>query len=460
MSPAWTLEQVLALSPDASSTKRGKALAQPAKWPLLGQSERALWGECQGSGRKPYRTIIDLGTARSVEPAFRCSCPSRKFPCKHALGLFLLRVQQVPFSQGEPPDWGAEWLTKRDQDATQKQQSQQQTGISSVDSEKQAQQAQQRLEKRAEKVTDGLVDLDQWLQDILRRGLADLPAQPYSFWDQAAARLIDAQAPGLARRVKALASIPHSGRGWPERMMQALGSLYLLVQGYGQRSQLDPMMQAEVLKQIGFPQKKEDLQRRAEAADPLVLSITDTWQVMGRVVTEEDSLKTQRVWLWGKQSEKAALVLSFAHGHRQPLDMSLVPGDCFDGQLLFYPGTGVQRALVVEKRTREKTSHSGMGFQNIKTGIEAYTQALSTNPWMIQFPTIFTQTVLRCCEQTWFLQDSKNQLLPVTSEFDQGWEVLAMSGGRPLSIFGEWNGQTLLPLSVWSEKTFIALEAT
>ncbi len=42
-------------------------------------------GLCQGSGRQPYQARVDL-----AEPAFKCSCPSRKFPCKHGLALLLL----------------------------------------------------------------------------------------------------------------------------------------------------------------------------------------------------------------------------------------------------------------------------------------------------------------------------------------------------------------------------------
>ena len=116
----WTSEQVLALSPDASSTKNGQKLANLAKWPLLERSDQAIWGECKGSGKKPYRTQIDLS-----EPAFRCSCPSRKFPCKHSLGLFLLLAGQADsFSEAAPPDWVAEWLAKRGQTAAKKQEKQ------------------------------------------------------------------------------------------------------------------------------------------------------------------------------------------------------------------------------------------------------------------------------------------------------------------------------------------------
>src|SRR5438876_7212020 len=109
MPSSWTTEQILALAPDASSAKAGKELAVPHKWLSLGQNGQAAWGECQGSGKNPYQAEIDLS-----EPAFRCTCPSRKFPCKHALGLFLLLAGQPgAFTQDAPPDWVTEWLASR-----------------------------------------------------------------------------------------------------------------------------------------------------------------------------------------------------------------------------------------------------------------------------------------------------------------------------------------------------------
>lgn len=447
MTVEWTSEQVLALSPDASSTKNGKALAKVAKWSLLGRSEQTVWGECQGSGKKPYRTQIDLR-----EPAFRCSCPSRKFPCKHALGLFLLSVDHSDsFSQSVPPDWVTEWLEKRSQTATQKQEKQQQKKRAAAPMAK-----AKRAEKRAAKIEAGLVDLQQWLQDILRQGLATLPAQPYSFWDQTAARLVDAQAPGLARRVRALASIPHSGEGWPARMLKAMGQLHLLVQGYGQLASLPPLLQAELRSQIGWTQSQEDLRLRLET-DPFVKSLTDTWQVLGRVVTEEENLQTQRVWLWGQEHRKTALVLSFAYGSN-PLDVSLVPGSRFLGELIFYPGTGVQRAFVESQEVAESAlPEKALGLVSIGEAIAHYALALSQNPWLEQFP-ITVGRVSPCHQNNrWWLQDETGQALPLVPGFNQGWELMALAGGHPLTVFGEWDGTTLRPLSVWTETQLMTL---
>src|SRR5437868_12831162 len=116
MAGLWTTERILSLAPDASSAKSGRDLAVPRQWSSLGRTDQAAWGECQGSGAKPYQTRIDLG-----EPAFSCTCPSRKFPCKHSLGLFLLLVQQpAGFKDGPPPGWVADWLTAREAKAEKK----------------------------------------------------------------------------------------------------------------------------------------------------------------------------------------------------------------------------------------------------------------------------------------------------------------------------------------------------
>src|SRR5215468_6532098 len=94
-----SLEQVLALAPDASSAAAGKKLGTPAPWQNLGGNDDAYWGECKGSA------LYQVRVARADLTA-KCSCPSRKFPCKHALGL-LVPAATAPqaLRATEPPEW-------------------------------------------------------------------------------------------------------------------------------------------------------------------------------------------------------------------------------------------------------------------------------------------------------------------------------------------------------------------
>src|SRR5262245_620937 len=112
----WTTEQIMALAPDAASAKAGQGLATARKWLAVGADEQAAWGWWQGVGKEPYQAQIDLS-----EPAFRCSCPSRKFPCKHGLGLFLLLASSAAaFKEKKPPDWVVEWMASRAKRAEQR----------------------------------------------------------------------------------------------------------------------------------------------------------------------------------------------------------------------------------------------------------------------------------------------------------------------------------------------------
>src|SRR5690606_25108396 len=98
MTPQWSENQVTALAPDTSSLTAARKLA--GKWSGTGWCGTTLWGLCKGSGRTPYQTIVDLSG-----PAFRCSCPSRKFPCKHALSLLLLWSGGTVEETGETADF-------------------------------------------------------------------------------------------------------------------------------------------------------------------------------------------------------------------------------------------------------------------------------------------------------------------------------------------------------------------
>src|SRR5262245_6205961 len=102
-----TAEQVRTLAPDASAARSGEALAARSRWKAAGRTDTAAWGLCQGSGSTPYQVAVDI-----AGPAYKCSCPSRKIPCKHALGLlFLLADGGAPTA--EPPEWARSWLDSR-----------------------------------------------------------------------------------------------------------------------------------------------------------------------------------------------------------------------------------------------------------------------------------------------------------------------------------------------------------
>lgn len=415
-----------------------KGLALPHIWVLLGQNEQAIWGECQGRGKTPYQTQIDLS-----ELAFKCSCPSRKFPCKHGLGLFLLSAEQpTAFTQDTPPSWVTQWINSRNEKRAKKEETTKESPPP-VNTTAQA----KRAEKREAKVTDGVQELERWLKDLVRQGLAAAQGQPYSFWDGIAARMVDAQAPGLARQLRDMGSIPASGASrWQERLLQRLSRLHLLIEGYKRLETLPPETQADIRTLIGWTQKEEELVTKP--------GVRDCWYVVGQRTEQEEQLKVQRSWLWGEKSGKTALILNFAYGS-QPLDTSLVPGRCLDAELVFYASAYPVRAIV-KTRYEVTTAVAGMP-SNVSTSAvtEIYTNALARNPWIEQLVVAVQNVIPLRHENHWVVRDSADQLLPLAPWFDQGWQLMALSAGHPITLFGEWNGEFLHPLSVWAEGKFV-----
>lgn len=439
----WTTDQILALAPDAASAKSGQGLASPRKWLALGADERAAWGLCQGSGKDPYQTQIDL-----TEPAFRCSCPSRKFPCKHGLGLFLLlAADPAAFKEKSQPAWVGEWLAsraKREQQRTEKQ-AKVETSEKTIDAAAQA----KRAANREAKVVAGLQELDLWLRDIVRGGLASVGSQPPQFWERMAARLVDAQAPGVARLVREMAGVPVSGEGWQSRLLERLSRLHLLIEGFKRSADLPPETQADIRALIGWTQNQEELLR--------LDGTRDRWLALGQRVEEEDRLRVQRIWLWGEQSNRAALILHFAHG-QQPLDASFITGAVIEAELIFFPGAYPLRAIVKQRYDEPSPPDRIPGYPWIADAHEAFAGAIAANPWLEKFPMpLLNVTPIRHGDErseAWFVRDAESRVLKLAPRFEFGWTMLALSGGREIDIFGEWDGDHLWPLSAFAENRF------
>src|SRR5580658_762708 len=102
-----SLEKVEALAPDQSSLDAARKLLKASSWPLVASNGSGLvWGECQGSGATPYRVVVSESDA-----GYKCTCPSRKFPCKHSLALMWMRVEKpTTFTPATVPDWVKDWL--------------------------------------------------------------------------------------------------------------------------------------------------------------------------------------------------------------------------------------------------------------------------------------------------------------------------------------------------------------
>src|SRR3954453_14177507 len=106
-----THDQVLLLAPDRAAATAALPLAAPASWSAAGCDDEAVWGSYIATSAEPYDVAIDLSDDLGG-PAYRCNCPSRKIPCKHALGLMLLHANESVATARRLP-FAEQWLQRR-----------------------------------------------------------------------------------------------------------------------------------------------------------------------------------------------------------------------------------------------------------------------------------------------------------------------------------------------------------
>lgn len=445
MTTAFTTDQILALAPDPASAKAGQGLASPRKWVTLGCTEQAAWGKCQGSGASPYQTQIELS-----EPAFRCSCPSRKFPCKHGLGLFLLLANQPDaFKEKQEPDWVTEWLESRVKQADKRAEKITKQAEKPVKTVVDPAAQTRRAAEREAKVAAGFAELKLRLRDLVRSGLAAAQQQPSTLWETVAARMVDAQAPGVARLVRSMATLPATGQGWQEKLLVHASKLFLLTEGFSRLQTLPADTQADIRTVAGWTYSQDELLSQA--------GVRDRWAVLGQRVEDEDRFRVQFTWLQGYKTPQRALLLHFAVAN-QPLDTSVVPGTVIDAELVFYPGAYPLRALVKTRNGATLAIDTLPHGLRVTEAVTTYANALARNPWIERLPILLFGVVpLSVSDGQWVIQDATQHVLPIIPRFSQHWELFTLSGGHPVSLFGEWDGEHFLPLSVWANGRFVRL---
>lgn len=432
----WTADQVLALAPDAASRKAGSKLGTPGPWSGTGTDEGAVWGLCKGSGGKPYQTVVDLAGAAGA--AYKCSCPSRKFPCKHALGLLLLWATgegAVPPGEGAP-EWARTWFAGRRERAEPKPPGPHRAAAG--DSQGSRRRAQDRANRRAERITAGAQELEQRLSDLLRGGLASAEQTGYGLWEETAARMVDAQAPGLASRVRELGAIAASGPGWPVRLLEECALIHLLDQGWLRRESLPESLAATVRSRVGLS---------APAEGP---PLRDRWLVLAQYDTADSRLTTRRIWLHGAESGRTALLLSYGAAGRLP-ELALPVGLALDAGLTPRPGAGQLRAELGEQHAAPSRTPVRPPSLTAEQATDRYGAMLRDDPWLESWPVTLGPVVPVPHESGWQLADADGDLaLPVVSSPGL-WRLVALSGGAPVTVFGECGHRGFTPLSAWSK---------
>lgn len=104
-------QQIAAFAPNANAVSNGRKISAGGGFVsrMRSADDSFYMGECKGSGKSNY--VVSADFADEDHPVFRCSCPSRQFPCKHSLALMCEMAAGKDFMLGEIP---ADILDKRE----------------------------------------------------------------------------------------------------------------------------------------------------------------------------------------------------------------------------------------------------------------------------------------------------------------------------------------------------------
>ena len=424
------LQAIEALAPDQSSLKAAAGLRKAAKWSGAGVSAdgQLIWAACAGSGANPYRVMADLSDLGN-----KCTCPSRKFPCKHVLAMLWMRAEDsLSFTPADTPDWVSEWLGRRRKAsgsaapsaapaAAVKPSAPKDMGAATMvepdapDDPKAAARRAAAAEKRAAETELALHDamdaLEGWIADQLRLGLASFLDDATARCRRIAARMVDGKAAALAGRLDELPaqllSLPSGDR--VRGTVAELGKLVLLARAY----RANPK-DAEIRRALTSAESREALLSHADT-----LRVTSTWEVLGeRVETRRDGLVSQTSWLLnlGEDGPRFAVLLDFYPASAGKRGSVFTDGEQFVGEIAFYPARHPERAILLSKGAAVEG-----GALNWPTpspiGIPATLSArLTDEPWVGELPLLLPagRIVLDDKGAPFWRAAAGDDLLPVT----------------------------------------------
>ena len=415
MQVIWTTEQVLGLAPDANLQKSSRILAVPEKWSDLATAGDYAWGKYVIQTRNEFQVIANL-----KQLTFSCSCKNRKFPCNHTLALALMMVEcrdQIP--SDVQPDWVA-------------------TFDQSLHPESSTEFDIATQKKHQQQLRRGLADLELWLHDLVRTGLANLPSLSNDAWDMRAGRLVDNRAPALAAEIRAWKQLVANDQRWSESILRHMGRIYLLIQAFKNSDKLPVATLNDLYRAAGWlSQPHQDDQLMA-----------DSWLVIGSTGQQSGNRFTKRSYLLGQHSKQMVQIRQSRSNNRQQMQ-AFVTGTVLDATLrIFVSQTPLDGAVVsingVEQLCHVESFDFDMDYKTI----------LEKNPFVGAWPRVVRQSVIWRENGDWLVADG-DEVMSLSAESPHLWHLKALEGSP---CFGLWDGVRFHPLSVWVDGRLLDLQ--
>ncbi len=173
------------------------------------------------------------------------------------------------------------------------------------------------------------------------------------------------------------------------------------------------------------------------------------------LVTEEraNKLTERRVWLRGQRTGRWAWILDHAFAGRG-FEQSWFPGTAVEATLAFFPGAAPLRALSIERADASAPDQAGAWLANAPTDAsndsswQQVAERVAACPWNPLHPVLLRDVVAEVDGDAAWLRQG-DAAWPLRLSDTDRWLLLACTGGAPVTLAGEWDGDALRPLTTW-----------
>jgi hypothetical protein len=216
--------------------------------------------------------------------------------------------------------------------------------------------------------------------------------------------------------------------------------LYLVVRGW-RREDLPADLRADLRAHVGWSLGSEAV-RAASSPEP------GPWAVIGVRVEAYERLRVRRTWLLREPDLSVGLLLDFAAPGGGTLPIGYPLGTRLDGDVHRYPGRSGLRMLAVDDLSSCGAWSGPSAAATIDAAVASWSRAVRADPLVDRIAVALSAVVPTRARDRWWVRDASGSAMPLPGD---PWRLIALAGGRPVGVAGEWDGEMLRPLSAHSD---------
>lgn len=282
-----------------------------------------------------------------------------------------------------------------------------------------------------------------WLEALFRSGLGtDQVTQGFNAIE---ARMVDAQAGGLATNFWEMAELAKSGDGWQDGFVESSGLLYLLMDAVLGRDRLNENLRQDVIRMAGVNLTRKDLE-----SEPV---IEDIWDLAIQRDFRQQRLVCRRSWLFGRESRQWQFLLQYRISNAR-FEPEYGLGSGYRGRAVIYPGAERQRMSLSSAQQEPIVIPPLETFEQVSN---RHTEVLLRCPWAAASGGSIGITSLGHEKGQWMARDVEGSWFPIRAGTHGCWRAAAFLNTQDLGLFGEWDGHEFAATSVTAGGGFYVL---